>query len=182
MSNQLEATATSTEYAVELRDEDVEREAGIQAARLTTHNEQETNASRVKHEGFILTEIEHEQKLFHLFSDSPYNATIRAERCYAIKKAFELLSAIPRQLKLRVCSKTLLLIFYTCLFLYPLITFLVNRNYVLYNLVCIAIGGIGFGLQIYEFDQLFKDLKEIRMVYLQNAYLWLLYTGRLQQQ
>ena len=149
MSNQMEAIGTNI---VEVTDEDVEREA--QAARLT-HNEQETNA------GFILTEVKQEQIKFHLLSDSPYNATIRDERRYAIKKALQFLSEIPRHIKLRVFSKTLLLLFYTSLFLYPLITLLVDRNDVLYNLVCIAIGGIGFGLQIYEFDQLLKDLKEI---------------------
>ena len=50
--------------------------------------------------------------------------------------------------------------FYIFLFLYPLITFLVERQYILYNLVCIGISAIGFGLQIFEFDELYFDLKD----------------------
>ena len=46
ISKQLEVNATNTKYAVQVKDEDVERKAHIQAARLT-HNEQETNLRTV---------------------------------------------------------------------------------------------------------------------------------------
>ena len=249
---QLELASTNTNLAVELRDDDVEAKAHIQAARLT-HNEQETNLRatdtkvmankesaraqftavdmkaknnkaevsltqvnvqkdknnkavvtaanvtkdaegktraaaittagagetfdvpikgnkeisgvKVTHKATVLTEDEHgEQKVFHVFSISPYNTKIRAERCIAVRKGIELSSKIPHHVKLRVCWKLSLLIFYTFLFFYPLITFLVERQYVLYNLVCIAIGGIGFGLQIFEFDQLYADLKKTWLI------------------
>ena len=117
---------------------------------------------RVTHEATGIIEDETgEQKLFYVLKVSPYNSKIQAEKCEAIKKAIELSSQIPRHIKLRVCWKLSLLIFYTFLFLYPLITFLVERQYVLYNLVCIGISAIGFGLQIFEFDRLYIDLKNI---------------------
>ena len=117
---------------------------------------------KVTHEATAITEDEEgKQKLFYVFKISPYQAGVRAEKCIAIKKGRDLLSDIPRHVKLRVSWKLSLLIFYTFLLLYPLITFLVERQYVLYNLVCIAIGAIGFGLQIFEFDQLYFDLKGI---------------------
>ena len=117
---------------------------------------------RVTHEATgIVEDEEGNQKLFQVFKVSPYHANVRAEKCIAIKKARDLLSDIPRHVKLRVSWKLSLLIFYTFLLLYPLITFLVERQYVLYNLVCIALGAIGFGLQIFEFDQLYVDLKGI---------------------
>ena len=252
-SKQLEINATNTKYAVELKDENVERKARIQAARLV-HNEKETELSAVdvklmdnkqgtraqvtsvdmkaknnkteisltqvdirkdakddaktiltaanitkdaegnttkvamtnagagqsfnipfkgnkdiggvtvKHEFTVLKEEQGELMVFHIFSISTYNSTIRAEKWEALKKLNKLFSKIPRQLKLRVCWKVSLLIFYIFQFLYPLITFLVDRHYVLYNLVCIAIGGFGFGLQLLELDQLYIDLKKLRQI------------------
>ena len=242
---QLELASTNTNLAVELRDDDVEAKARIQAARLT-HNEQETNLRatdtkvmankegaraqftavdmkaknnkaevsltqvdvqkdknnktvvttanvtkdaegktraiamttagagesfdvpikrnkeiggvKVTHKATVLTEDEHgEQKLFQIFHISPYNSNIRAEKRLAIRKGIELLSKIPDPFILRACWESSLLIFYTFLFLYPLITFLVYRQYVLYNVVSIGIGGIGFVFQIFE---RYADLKK----------------------
>ena len=116
---------------------------------------------RVKHEATVLKEEQGEQKLFNVYSISPYAPTMRAEKWEAFKKLKDLFDEVPRQLKLRVCLKILLLIFYIFQFFYPLITFLVDRQYVLYNAVCIAIGGIGFALQLLEIDKLYKDLKII---------------------
>ena len=79
----------------------------------------------------------------------------------SLKKLNMLFSRIPRQVKLRVCWKISLLIFYIFQFLYPLITFLVDIQYVPFNVVCIVIGAIGFGLQLIEFDQLIADVKTI---------------------
>ena len=115
----------------------------------------------VEHKLTVLKEEQGEQKVFHIFSISAYDSTIRAKRWEAFKKLKDLFDEVPRQLKLRVCWKILLLIFYIFQFFYPLITFLVDRHYVLYNAVCIAIGGIGFVLQLLEFDKLYKDLKII---------------------
>lgn len=252
--SQVELTAANTNYAIELRDEDIEAKARVQAARLT-HNEQETNLSAVdakvmankqgasgqftsvnvkaknnkrqisltqvditkdtnkdeaivtaanitkdaegntrkiavtnmgagqtfdvpikgnkkikgvtvKHEGTVLEEDEQgERKLFHVFRITSYNQNIQVEKCKAIKKAVELQSKIPHHVKLRVCWKILLLIFYIFQITYPLILFLAERQHILYNMICIGIGGIGFMLQILEFDQLYTDLKEIWSTY-----------------
>lgn len=117
----------------------------------------------MKHEGTIYKQDEHGEEIFHVFTVSPYSAAMRAEKCKAIKKAkkFFFSTEIPRHVKLRIFWKTSLLLFYVFQFLYPLITFLVDRQYVLYNLVCIGIGLIGFLLQCLEFDQLYADLKDI---------------------
>ena len=253
MPNQLEATALNAKYAVQIKDEDVERKARIQGARLT-HNQQETNLTAVdaklkdnkegtsaqitsvgakvknnkteisatqvdirkdannskaivtaanvtkdaegnvkkvaitnagagksynipikgnkkiggiivRHEATGIIEEQGEQKLFEIISISTYNPNMRAERWEALKKFNELLSRVPRQLKTRVCYKMSLLIFYIFLFLYPLITFLVDINYIVYNLICIGLGGSGFLLQLIEFHQLYKDLKKICSIY-----------------
>ena len=116
---------------------------------------------RVKHEFTVLKEEQGEQKLFSVFSVSPYAPTMRAEKWEALKKLNKLFSRVPRRVKLRLCWKILLLIFYTFQLFYPLITFLVDIQYVPYNLVCIVISGIGFGLQLLEFDQLIADLKMV---------------------
>ena len=115
----------------------------------------------VRHEATGLIEEQGEQKIFHVFSISTYDPNMRAEKWEALKKLYKLFSKVPRQLGTRVCYKILLLIFYIFLFLYPLITFLVDRNYIVYNLICIGLGGFGFLLQLIDFHQLYKDVKEI---------------------
>ena len=116
---------------------------------------------QVTHEATDITEDEEgKQKLFYVYKISPYHAKIRADKCTAIKKALEFSSKIPGHVKLRVCWKLSLLIFYIFVFLYRLIAFLVERQYILYNLLCIGISVIGFGLQIFEFDRLYLDLKK----------------------
>ena len=72
----------------------------------------------------------------------------------------------PRPVKTRVAYKTAALVFHTFQLLYPLITFLVQNEFdktefVVYNIVCIMIGAIGFFLQCVELDQFFKDYKKI---------------------
>ena len=123
--------------------------------------DKEIGGVTVKHKSTVLIEEQGQQKLFHVFSISPYDSNIRAEKWETLKKLNELFSKVPHQLKIRICWKISLLIFFIFQFLYPLITFLVDRNYIVYNLVCIGIGGFGFLLQLLEFDQLYKDIKSI---------------------
>ena len=116
---------------------------------------------KVTHEATVITEDEQGQHVFSIFRVSAYGQKMINEKKLAWKNIEKLIRKIPKRHVLDFCKHLSLLIFFIFLFLYPLITFLVNREYVVLNAISLVIGAIGFVEEMYGIDTLFIDMKKI---------------------
>lgn len=131
-----------------------------QTFKVPTKGDKKIGGYQFTHDATAITEDEHGNRQTHLFfSVATYAKNIREEKYYAFKKAKEFYYQLNDHIVTRVIKKTLLLIFFIFQFLYPLIAFLIERKFILYNLICIAVGAIGTIQELTEIDLLYKDYK-----------------------
>ena len=120
---------------------------------------------KITHEATIITEDEQGQQVFSVFRVSAYSQRMMNEKRFAWKNVEKLLRKIPKHPVLDFCKHLSLLIFFVFLFLYPLISFLVNREYIVLNVISLVIGAIGFAEEVYGIDTLFINIRKLCAYY-----------------
>ena len=83
------------------------------------------------------------------------------EKKDALKKAVELLSAakkLPRSIGVRLTYRLGLLAFFLFQFLYPIVLFFIEREYVAFNLICMFISLLGLITQLFGLRKLCIDI------------------------
>ena len=142
-----------------------------QTVKIPIKRNKEIGGLQVTYDATAISEDEHGNKRMHLyFSVATYSKSIRAEKLYAFEKAMELSLQVQNHIPgicmiLGVIHDTLLLVFFIFQFLYPLIAFLIERKFALYNLICIMVGAIGTIKEFTDIDLLYKDYKAIYHCY-----------------
>ena len=113
-------------------------------------------------EATVVTEDERgEQQVYSIYKVSLYSDKIRKERWLAWNYALEFMRKLPKRPGWDFSRHLVLLIFFTFLFLYPTITLIVTKEFVLLNVISLIIGAVGFAEEMYDIDRLFINMMKI---------------------